>query len=149
MTRTGPLAIRACTALEIQRRAKGDDPRVRSELAIGVKDAATRLDDVLEFGLQRPPLSQLRLIHHLDHRFVAAHRKKEVTEKSGIGVQSARVVADARVGEGNADLVVGAARQAFVEQAAIGIEADEIAVVRDAARANKSRKALIIGAGTR
>jgi hypothetical protein len=103
----------------------------------------------LQVGLQRPPWFRLRLIHHFDHRFVAAHRIEEVAEKSGIGVQSARAVANARVGEGNAELVVGAARQAFVEQAAIGIEADEIAVVRDAARANKSRKALIIGAGTR
>src|ERR1700761_1640874 len=101
LTRTGPPAIRAYTVLEIQRRAKTDDPRVRSEPAIGVENAATRPADVLEVGLQRPPWFRLRLIHHFDHRFVAAHRIKEVTEQSDIGVQSTRIVADARVGGGN------------------------------------------------
>ena len=45
---------------------------------------------------------------------------------------------------GNSDLVVRPARyEAFVKQAAVGIEIDQIAIVRHAARANKRRQALV------
>src|SRR5262249_13304918 len=80
--------------------------------------------------------------------FAAAHREEEVSEESGVGIEPARIVADAGIGGGNADLVVRAQRyEAFVNEAAVGIEIDEIAVLRNAARADESRQALVVAAG--
>src|SRR5262249_44054650 len=60
----------------------------------------------------------------------------------------ARIVADAGVGGGNADFVVRAqGYKAFVNEAAVGVEIDEIAVLRNAAGAHESRQALVIAAG--
>src|SRR5215813_9642936 len=68
-------------------------------------------------------------------------------KKSDIGIEPARIVADAREGSGNADLVAGTVRhEAFVEQTTIGIEVDQVAVLGNAAGAEESRKALVGGA---
>jgi hypothetical protein len=75
--------------------------------------------------LHRQPRSQLGLIHHFDHRFAAAHRMKEVSEQSDVGIQPARIVADARERSGHTDLVVGPARrQSLLDEATIGIKVD-------------------------
>src|SRR5262249_59050375 len=80
--------------------------------------------------------------------FAAAHREEEVSEESGVGIEPARIVADAGIGGGNADLVVGAQRyEACVNEAAVGVEIDEITVLRNAARADESRQALVVAAG--
>src|ERR1700730_3530056 len=143
-----PTDLRQC-ALEIHSRADDDDPRVRAEAdIIGVENTPAGADDVLKFRLQRQPWSQLRFVHDLDHRIAAAHRIEEVSEQCGVGIQSARAATDSRVRGSDADLVVGTApHQALVEQAAIRIEADQVAVARDAAGAKKSGKALVVGAG--
>src|SRR4029450_11484009 len=66
----------------------------------------------------------------------------------GVGIEPARIVADAGIGGGNADLVVRAQRyEAFVNEAAVGIEIDEIAVLRNAAGAHESRQPLVVAAG--
>src|SRR5262245_25822505 len=134
-------------ALEIERRADRDHPRIRPEAAVGVEDAAAGSDDILQFRLQHPPRRELRLIHHLDRGFSAAYRIEEVSEEADILIESARVVAHARISGGDPDLVVRPARhESFVEQAAVGIEADQVAIVRHAAGAKERRKALVLGA---
>src|SRR6266404_2861871 len=134
--------------LETQRRTDYDHPCVRPQASIAIENAGARTDDVLHLRLQRPPRRHLRLVHHLDHGFPAAHREEEVSEESGVGIEPARIVADAGVGGGNADLVVRAqGYEAFVNEAAVGIEIDEIAVLRNAAGAHESRQALVVAAG--
>src|SRR5262249_62052415 len=133
---------------ETERRANCNHPRVRPQASIAIENAAARTDDVLHLRLQYPPRCHLRLVHHLDHGFPAAHWEEEVSEESGVGIEPARIVADAGVGGGNAYLVVRAQRyEAFVNEAAVGVEIDEIAVLRNAAGAHESRQALVIAAG--
>src|SRR5262245_26662038 len=135
-------------ASETERRANCNHPRVRSQAPIAIENAAARTDDVLHLRLQHPPRRQLRLVHHLNHGFPAAHGEEEVSEESGVGIEHAPIVADAGIGGGNADLVVRAQRyEAFVNESAVGIEVDEIAVLRNAAGADESRQALVIAAG--
>src|SRR6516162_7462001 len=58
------------------------------------------------------------------------------------------MVVDSVICGGIADLVVRAeGDEAFVNEAAVGIEIDEIAVLRNAAGAHESREALVIAAG--
>src|SRR5713226_1884486 len=133
---------------ETERGTNCDHPRILSEASVAVQDAAAGTNDVLQFRLKRPPRRQLRLVDHLDHGFSAAHRIEEVAEQSDVGIETARIVADARIGGGDPDLVVGSARdEAFVEEAAVGVEADQIAIVRYAAHANEPRQALVVAAG--
>src|SRR5262249_35920975 len=131
-----------------ERRTNCNHPRVRPQASIAIENASARTDDVLHLRLQHPPRRQLRLVHHLDHGFPAAHRKEEASEESGVGIEAARIVADAGIRGGNADLVVRAQRyEAFVNEAAVGVEIDEITVLRNAARADESRQALVVAAG--
>ena len=102
----------------------------------------------MHLRLQHPPRRQLGLVDHLDHGFPAPNREEKVSEKSGVGIEPARIVPDAGIGGGNADLVVRAqGYEAFVNEAAVGIEVDQIAIVRYAARADESRQALVVAAG--
>jgi hypothetical protein len=81
-------------SLEIQRRAKANDPLVSPQATIGIEDPSAGPDDVLKFRLQGAPLCKLRLIHHLDHRFTTADRIVEMSEQPNVGIQPACVVAD-------------------------------------------------------
>src|SRR5262245_5427680 len=133
---------------ETQRRTDCNHPRVRPQASIAIEDASARTDDVLHLRLQHPPRSQLGLVDHFDHGFPAAHRKEKVSEKSGVGIEPARIVPHAGIGGSDADLVVRAQRyEAFVDEAAVGVEVDQIAVLRNAARADESREALVVAAG--
>src|SRR5262249_57116067 len=109
------------------------------------ENGTARTADVLPLRLQQPPGRRLCLVDHLDHGFPAPHREEKVSEKSGVGIEPARIVSDAGIGGGNADLVVRAqGYEAFVDEAAVGIEVDQIAIVRNAARADESRQAFVV-----
>ena len=84
---------------------------------------AAGTNDVLQVRLQRPPRRQLGLVGQLEDGLIAAHRIGGFGEESGVRVKPARIASDAGVGRSNPDLVVGSAwNEAFVDQAAIGIE---------------------------
>jgi hypothetical protein len=102
----------------------------------------------LHLRLQHPPGRQLRLVDHLDHGFSAPHWIEKVSEQPDIGIEPASVVADAGISGGDPDLVVGpAGDEAFVDEASVSIEIDQIAVVRHAAGAKERRQASVIAAG--
>src|SRR5262249_39133279 len=83
-----------------------------------------------------------------DHGLAAAHRIEKVTEQAYVGIEPARMVADAGIGGGNAHLVVlPTGDEAFVDESSISIKIDQIAIVRHAACANERGEALIIAAG--
>src|SRR3981189_1521612 len=129
---------------KIERGSNCDHPRIRSYAAAAVQHAAARADDVLQFRLQHPPRRQLRLVDRLDHDFSAAHRIEDVSEQSGVGIEAPRIVPDPRIAGGDPDLVVGPTRhETFVEQASVGIEADQVAIVRYAANAEEPGQALV------
>jgi hypothetical protein len=71
---------------ETDRGTKCKHQRVWQQAAAAVEDATARTDDVLHLRLNRPPLCPLGLVHHLDHRFAAAHRIEEVSERSDIAI---------------------------------------------------------------
>src|ERR1700738_3457473 len=133
---------------ETDRGTKCNHPRVWPQAVAGVEDATARTDDVLHLRLNRPPLCPLGLVHHLDHGFPAPHRVEKVSERSDVGIEPPGIVPDPRICEGNSDLVVRPTRyEAFVHQASVGVEIDQIAIVWYAARANKRRQALVVRAG--
>src|SRR5208337_3167054 len=130
--------------LETERGAYRHHPRVWPQASVAVEDAATRTNNVLHVRLNHPPRRQLRLVHHLDHGFPASHRVEKVSESSDVGIKLPRALPDLGICRGNSDLVVGSTRyEAFVKQATVGIEIDQIAIVRHAARTNKCRQALV------
>jgi hypothetical protein len=80
---------------EAERRTNCNPPRIRPQASIVIENAAGRTDDVLHLRLQHPPRRQLGLVDHLDYGFPAPHREEEVSEESGVGIEPARIVADA------------------------------------------------------
>src|ERR1700736_4697486 len=135
---------------EAERRTDCDHPRVRSEASVAIiENAAAWTDDILHVGLKRPPRRQLGYVHHFDNGFSGSHRIEKACEEPGVGIEPPRIIPNASIGCGDPDLVVRSARyEAFVHQASIGIEIDQIAIVRYAtARANKAGQALVVGTG--
>src|SRR5262249_8867369 len=125
---------------ETQRRTYRDHPGVRPEASVIVENAAAGTDDVLHLRLQSPPGRQLRLVDHFDHGFSAPYRTEKISKKSDVGIEPARIIADARVGRGDPDLVIRpAGEESFVDEASVGVEVDQIAIVRRAAGANEGR----------
>src|SRR6476619_6709950 len=133
---------------QVERGTERDHPRILSEASVAVQDAGARTKDILDLRLQHPPRRDLGLVDHLDHDLSAPHRIEEVSERTYVRIQSARIVADTGIAGGNADFVVGATiDQAFVQQAGVGVEIDQVAVVGHAAGANKPRETTVVSAG--
>ena len=102
----------------------------------------------MHLRLNRPPLCQRGLVHQLDHGLPAPRRVEKVSERSDVGIEPPGIVPDPRICEGNSDLVVRPTRyEAFVHQASVGIEIDQITIIWYAARAEKRRQALVVRAG--
>jgi hypothetical protein len=133
---------------ETDRGTKCNHQRVCPQAAVAVEDTAARTDDGLHLRLNRPPLCQRGLVHHLDHGFPAPHRVEKVSERSDVGIKPPGIVSDPGIGEGNSDLVVRPTRyEPFVKQASVGIEIDQVTIVWCATRANERRQALVVRAG--
>src|SRR4051812_25986139 len=133
---------------EAERGTERDHPRILSEASVAVQDPGAGPKDILDLWLQHPPRCDLGLVDHLDHDLSAPHRIEEVPERTYVRVQSARIVANTGIAGGNADLVVRATRdEAFVQQAGVGVEIDQVAIVGHAAGASKPREATVVSAG--
>ena len=82
---------------------------------VGVGNAAARIEDVLEIGLQLPPAGDLELVANLQQRFARSHRIGR-RRRDRIGIERARRAADPCLGEADADRVVLSPEQAFIDK---------------------------------
>src|SRR6478609_6115776 len=78
---------------------------------IRIRNAAGRMEDVLEIGLQLPPRRDLILVRCLENGLSAAHRKPRRGESASVAVESSRMRANLRVTDRHPDHVIVAALQ--------------------------------------
>src|ERR1700731_4424506 len=112
---------------------------------MGFYDPAAGIEDVLKIGLQLPPAGELEAVGQLDHRLARPDRVKRPAEAHDIAVESPCRIADPGIAGAEPDLVVGTAEGSFVDQPAIDIEIDEVAVARRAHRASEYVGAGMVG----
>src|ERR1700722_13389645 len=98
---------------------------------VWVRDPAPRIDDVLEVGLNLPPLRNLYLIGCLEKSLSAAHGRVDRRLKdSQIPVKGCSATADERDANAKAEHIVVASRDWVVQgKAAVDAERDAISIL--------------------